>query len=118
MIAQRERLSSLSSCPQGAKTPEKTNPVSTFEVVVMFADVPGTLKALKTAAELAHNLHGRIRILAPEVVPYPLPLENAQVCSEFTECRFQTIARDGRVEPAWTFASAATGRKRSLRRWN
>jgi hypothetical protein len=95
MIVQERLFSTTQGAP---KTPEKTNPVSPFEIVVMFTDVPGTLKALKTAAELAHNLNGRIRILAPQVVPYPLPLESPQVSTEFNERRFQTITHDSRIE--------------------
>ena len=91
----QDRLFSTQNAP---KSPETANPIGPFEVVVMFTDVPGTLKALKTAAELAHNLNGRIRILAPQVVPYPLPLESPQVSTEFNERRFQTIARQSRIE--------------------
>jgi hypothetical protein len=78
-----------------AITTEKSHPERPLEVVVMFTDVPGTLKALKTAAELAHNLNGRIRVLAPQVVPYPLPLENPPVSKEFNQRRFQTLASQG-----------------------
>jgi hypothetical protein len=63
----------------------------------MFTDVPGTLRALRTAAELAHNLSGRIRLLALQVVPYPLPLDSPQVSRQFNERRFQTLAADGSV---------------------
>jgi hypothetical protein len=102
MLVQHEQLSkpdrAFSTTQSTPKTPEKANPVGPFEVVVMFTDVPGTLKALKTAAELAHNLNGRIRIVAPQVVPYPLPLENPQVSTEFSERRFQTIAYQSCIE--------------------
>jgi hypothetical protein len=102
MISRHEQLSRpdriFSTSQSATTTPEKANSVRPFEVVVMFTDVPGTLKALKTAADLAHNLNGRIRILAPEVVPYPLPLESPQVSTEFNERRFQTIAHHSRIE--------------------
>ena len=52
--------------------PETQDTSGPLEVVVLFTDVQGTLRALKTAAELARNLNGRIRLLAPQVVPYPL----------------------------------------------
>jgi hypothetical protein len=74
---------------------EKGHSECPLEVVVMFTDVPGTLKALKTAAELAHNLNGRIRVLAPQVVPYPLPVESPPVSKDFNQRRFQTLASEG-----------------------
>ena len=76
-------------------TTEKGHPVCPLEVVVMFTDVPGTLKALKAAAELAHSLNGRIKLLAPQVVPYPLPLESPPVSKDFNQRRFQTLASEG-----------------------
>jgi hypothetical protein len=85
----------FSSNPNAPITAEKGHPECRLEVVVMFTDVPGTLKALKTAAELAHNLNGRIRVLAPQVVPYPLPLESPPVSTEFNQRRFQTLASEG-----------------------
>ena len=77
-------------------TPEKS--CSTLEVVVMFTDVPRTLTALRIAAQLAHNLNGRIRLVAPQVVPYPLPLESPPVANEFSERRFHTLADHAPVE--------------------
>lgn len=99
MIVQHEQSSKLGRLfprnHSAPKTPEKVHPECPLDVVVMFTDVPGTLKALKTAAELAHNLNGRIRLLAPQVVPYPLPLESPQVSREFNQRRFQTLASHG-----------------------
>src|SRR5579862_5171885 len=75
--------------------PETKDTNGPLEVVVMFTDVQGTLRALKTAAEMAHNLNGRIRLLAPQIVPYPLPLDSPQVSNEFNQKRFQTLAANG-----------------------
>jgi hypothetical protein len=99
MIGQYEQSALQRPCfgSGGApQAPQKGCPA--LDVVVMFTDVPSTLKALKTAAELAHNLNGRIRLLAAQVVPYPLPLESPQVSKEFNELRFQTIARHSCIE--------------------
>ena len=100
MIGQREQITrQLPSTMNGGgarNAPEKACPA--LEVVVLFTDVARTLKALKTAAELAHNLNGRIRLLAPQVVPYPLPLENPQVSTQFHERRFQTLASQGSID--------------------
>jgi hypothetical protein len=102
MILQREQLARpgrvFSTTHTGPRRPETLNPGGPLEVVVLFTDVPGTLKALKTAAELAHNLSGRIRLLAPQVVPYPLPLERSPVSQEFNERRFQTLASQGCID--------------------
>ncbi len=89
--------------------PETQDTSGPLEVVVLFTDVQGTLRALKTAAELARNLNGRIRLLAPQVVPYPLSLDHPQVSNDFNQKRFQTLAANGsapvgidtRVEMCW-----------------
>jgi hypothetical protein len=99
MIVHHEQLSktdrAFSTIHTAAKTPPTVHPSRTLEVVVMFTDVPSTLKALKTAAELARNLSGRIRLVVPSVVPYPLPLESPQVSKAFNQRRFQTLAAQG-----------------------
>jgi hypothetical protein len=93
----------FSANSSGARTTEKGHRECPLEVVVMFTDVRGTLKALKTAAELAHNLNGRIKVLAPQVVPYPLPLESPPVSREFNQRRFQTLAsKDSAAVPIET----------------
>jgi hypothetical protein len=88
----------ISTTLEAAKILPKAPPDGSLEVVVMFTDVPGTLKALKTAAELAHNLSGRIRLIAPQVVPYPLRLESPPVSKNFNERRFQTLASQGSID--------------------
>ena len=112
MILQRQQLTKSAKAEAGYTThcaPETQDRSGALEVVVMFTDVQGTLRALKTAAELARNLNGRIRLLAPQVVPYPLPLDCPQVSKEFNQKRFQTLAANGsapvgidtRVEMCW-----------------
>jgi hypothetical protein len=71
---------------------------STLDVTVVFTSVPATLRALKTAAELAHNLNGRIRLLVAQIVPYPLPLQRPAVSAEFSRRRLQTIASQGSID--------------------
>jgi hypothetical protein len=100
MIGQREQAAKLQRPFSGSHGPPKAleKACPALDVVVMFTDVPGTLRALKAAAEFAHNLNGRIRLLAAQVVPFPLPLESPQVSKEFNELRFQTIARHSCIE--------------------
>jgi len=64
---------------------------SRLEVVVLFTDVPSTLAAMKTAAQLAAGLHGRIRLLAVQYVPYPLPLDEPSVNVPFLRERIYKI---------------------------
>ena len=71
---------------------------STLDVAVVFTKVPATLMALKMAAELAHNLNARIRLLVPQVVPYPLPLEKPAVSQEYHRKRLQTLASHGSID--------------------
>jgi hypothetical protein len=86
MISQRESVQQVS---------ERR---STLEVTVVFTKVPATLRALKMAAELAHDLNGRIRLLVPQVVPYPLPLDRPAVPAEFHGKRLQTLAPRGSID--------------------
>jgi hypothetical protein len=65
---------------------------ATMEIVVLYTTVPETLRALKMAAHLAHDLSARIRLLVFEVVPYPLPLDQPDVTLPFTQQRFRTLA--------------------------
>jgi hypothetical protein len=69
-----------------------------MEVVVLHTKITETLKALKTAALLAHGLSARIRLLVLEVVPYPLPLDQPNVPLQFSRRRFRTLAENIAVE--------------------
>ena len=69
-----------------------------IELNVIFTQVPGTLRALEEAATLAKDLDARVRLLAPQVVPYPLPLNCPPVLREFSESRFLAMACAQSVE--------------------
>ncbi|MEQ1948253.1 MAG: hypothetical protein ABL995_13755 [Bryobacteraceae bacterium] len=71
---------------------------SQLEVFVVFTDVTRTLLALKRAADWARDLHGRIRLIVPQVVPYPLDLEHPQVLREFNQHQLETIAAQQQVQ--------------------
>jgi len=71
---------------------------ATLEVVVLHTKISETLHALKTAAQLAQDLSGRIRLLVLEVVPYPLALDKPDVCLPYTQRRFRTLAADVSIE--------------------
>jgi hypothetical protein len=69
-----------------------------LDVAVVFTSVEATLAALKEAGTLANSLGARITLVVPQVVPYPLPLENPPVLAEFNENRFQVMASESAVE--------------------
>ena len=69
---------------------EKTD--SKLEISVVFTSVEATLAALREAGTLAKALGGRITVVVPQIVPYPLPLTSPPVLVDFTERRFRVIA--------------------------
>ena len=83
---------------QAVVEPPEGQPDSPLEVVVLHTTTKGTLRALKTAACIAQGLAARIRLLVPQAVPYPLPLDSPSIPKEFTERRFQTVASEAGVE--------------------
>jgi hypothetical protein len=70
---------------------------SSLEVVVLHTAHKETLGALKMAAELASDL-APVRLLAIQVVPYPLSLDHPPVSTEFLENRFSKLASDAAVD--------------------
>jgi|SRR5665213_1269048 len=71
---------------------------SKLDISVVFTSVDATLTALKEAADLASNLGGRITLIVPQIVPYPLPLSRPPVLVDFNERRLRVIANNCRVE--------------------
>jgi hypothetical protein len=53
---------------------------------------------LKKAGNLAKGLGARIRLLAPHIVPYPVPLEERLVGTACLEQRFRTIVGSNTVD--------------------
>ncbi|MBC8165444.1 MAG: hypothetical protein H7Y20_06185 [Bryobacteraceae bacterium] len=69
-----------------------------LSITVVFTSIASTLSALKRAAVLADQLHGRITLVVPQVVPYPLPLTSPPVLIDWNERRFHVIASESTVE--------------------
>ena len=69
-----------------------------LDISVVFTSVDATLTALKEAANLAGSLGGRITLIVPQIVPYPLPLTSPPVLVDFSERRLRVIANNCRVE--------------------
>ena len=71
---------------------------SKLDISVVFTSVEPTLEALKEAGNLASTLGGRITLIVPQIVPYPLPLSSPPVLVDFNERRLRVIASHARVE--------------------
>jgi hypothetical protein len=75
---------------------EDTDP--RLNISVIFTSVEATLAAMRKAGGLASSLGARITILAPQIVPFPLPLESPPVLLDWNERRFRAIANQSPVE--------------------
>jgi hypothetical protein len=71
---------------------------SKLDISVVFTSVDATLAALKEAGNLASSLGGRITLIVPQIVPYPLPLTSPPVLVDFNERRLRVIASNCKVE--------------------
>ncbi|MBN9663839.1 MAG: hypothetical protein J0H49_36910 [Acidobacteria bacterium] len=69
-----------------------------FEIVVLFTTVRETLAALQAAGRLAQGVATAIRLLVPQVVPYPLPLDEPPVSSGHLIREFQLVLEDSQLE--------------------
>ena len=69
-----------------------------LNIAVVFTSVESTLAALKEAGDLASSLGARIKLVVPQVVPQPLPLDTPPVLVEFNENRFRVMASESPVE--------------------
>jgi hypothetical protein len=81
-----------------AHSAQENAPEPRLNITVVFTAVDATLAALKEAGRLADRLGGRIELVVPQVVPYPLPLSSPPVLLDWNERRFHVIATDSHVE--------------------
>jgi hypothetical protein len=63
-----------------------------LNITVVFTSTEATLGALREAAVLANRLSGRITLLVPQIVPYPLPLSSPPVLLDWNHRRFRILA--------------------------
>jgi hypothetical protein len=68
-----------------------------LEVNVIYTGTKETLVALRTAGQLACNLHATIQLLVPQVVPYSQVLDTPTMTHAFTVRKFQTLAEGQQV---------------------
>ena len=88
----------LATAPGFSAPPAIGETESRLNVAVIFTSVQSTLAALKKAGALANRLSGRITLVVPQVVPYPLPLTSPPVLLDWNEKRFRVIAGESPVE--------------------
>ncbi len=67
-------------------------------VYVIYTNFEGTRRALCAAARLVRGLGIRLVLLAAQLVPFPLPLEEPPVASEFTRRRMADLAVEADAE--------------------
>jgi hypothetical protein len=67
--------------------------------VVIFTSVRQTLKAYERALELAKPLGAGVIVLAVQVIPFALPIDEPPVSFEFIVGQFETQALDKHGEP-------------------
>ncbi len=94
-IAPQMLLTTLTRSPE----PRPAEPCDKkLDITVLFTSVELTVAALRRAGELASRLNGRVTLVVPQLVPYPLPLASPPVLVEFNERRFRVIAAESPVE--------------------
>ena len=71
--------------------------ISKLEIVVLHTKEAATVSALKMAAEFASGL-APVRLLAIQVVPYPLALDAPPVSVKFLERRFVELVKEAAVD--------------------
>lgn len=62
-----------------------------LEVNVLFTGERATLSALKRAGDLSHELGARVKLIVPQIVPFPLQLANPTIQPEFMARRARAI---------------------------
>src|ERR1700733_9615940 len=75
-LALESMIAPLTGVPERAFSEESD---SKLNISVVFTSVKATLGALKEAGNLAKSLGGRITLIVPQIVPYPLPLTRPPV---------------------------------------
>lgn len=56
-----------------------------LEIVVVFTGVPGTQAALNAAGAMARHLNTKVRLIAPQAIPYAYDLDRSPIAAGFTE---------------------------------
>jgi hypothetical protein len=70
-----------------------------LDVVVLFTSVESAEVALKQAEELTRGMKSGIRLICPQIVPYPLPLERPSVNLRHLRNEMSHVSRCAGLEP-------------------
>src|ERR1051325_3972287 len=62
-------------------------------VSVVFTSPEGTLAAIRRAAEIVGRYAARLRVIVPQVVPFPRDLSNPSVNADFNEWQLVLLAQ-------------------------
>jgi hypothetical protein len=68
-------------------------------ITVLFTTAMHTVAALRVSARLSAGLHASIRLLATEVVPFPLPASEPPIDKEWMTNRLRRLAEASGVNP-------------------
>ena len=82
---------------RSSESSHSTGP-SRITIFVLFTGVRKTLDALWSAGRLARDLDVHIEIIVPEIVPYPLPLDEPPVLRSFRNHRYRTIVEQAGID--------------------
>jgi hypothetical protein len=88
------------------------------ECVVVFTRMRTALKALEDARRMSRAIGGRVRLLVPHVVPFPLQLDEPPVSTAFLEDMLRAAVDDDEVETrieVWVCRDAGELLERILR---
>ena len=69
----------------GVVSPAAVVAARPLDIVVVFTGIPGTRAALTAAGAMARGLNARIRLVAPQSIPYVYSLEQSPIAASFTE---------------------------------
>lgn len=83
-----------SGVPDNWATPDQGR---NLRVMVLFTDMPNTIRALRYAASLPHAARVPLRLLVPQVVGYPLPLHEPPVSPSLLAERFHDMAEQAGI---------------------
>ena len=69
-----------------------------LRIHVLFTNSRDTRVALRAAVEMSSQLESEIALIVPQIVPFPLPLENPPVPLEFASDRIRSLAENTPAE--------------------
>jgi len=80
------------------RAPVRSDEQPQLAIHIVYTSEPETISALRHAAKLSTGLGARLLVLAPQVVPYGVDLDQPPVSPEFTAGRMLRLAEQAGVE--------------------